>query len=155
YHHDRRIQQPAFVEVRNQSSKRLIESRQVARLQRLEVLPVRVPAAHAQRYEAYARLHQPPSGQQAHAKRLGRVLLAQLLLLQAEVEGLARLFRTQDFERLLVEGVEAVDQVGILVQVRQAIVEALQQFLALLEVFEAEALRQRYAANAQVEVRRA
>src|SRR5262245_26960306 len=82
---------------------------------------------------------------------MGGVLVAQFLFFLAQVKRLAGLFRAQDLESLLVESVQSVHEIGVLVEIGQALVEALEQLFTLVEVFEAEALGQGNAADAQAE----
>src|SRR5262249_50908664 len=146
---DGRIQQAALVEVGDQGRQRLIERRQLTLRQGVEVLPVRVPAAEADRDEADAGLDQTPSGQcalterrRARAERRRTVTIAQGLLLLVQIERLFRAIRTQDLQRLLVEGVESLDEIGGLVERAERLVEALEQLVAVLQLIEREAARQ-------------
>ena len=70
---DRAVQHAAVVEVLDQGRQRLIEVRQQAGLQGVEVLAVRVPAADADGDEADAGLDQPASRERALAERVRAV----------------------------------------------------------------------------------
>src|SRR5205823_6395948 len=58
--------------------------------------------------------------------------------------------RAKNIQGLLVEGVEPFDDVALRVKLLEAAVEAGQQLVALLQVFERKALRQRDAADLHV-----
>src|SRR5207247_2366776 len=118
--------------------------------QGVEVLAVRVPAAEADGGETNAGFDQTASSQGALAERGHAVPLAKLLRLLIEVEGVAGLVGAEDFERLLVEGIEPADEGGIAIGFRERFIEIGQEGIAVFELFEGEAGGERDAAGGEV-----
>ena len=111
--HDQRVvQQPAVVQVFQQGRVAAIEHRQLALLQALEVVLVRVPAAVGDGDELHARLDQPPGQQARLAERASAVALARAVGLLAQVERLLGPGRGDQAVGLLVEAVAGLDRRG-------------------------------------------
>src|SRR5262249_8495863 len=107
--HQRRVEQPAIVQVLQQSRVGPIEYRQLAHLEALEIVLMRVPAAIGHRHEMNASLDEAARQQAALAEHRAAVALAQLLGLLVDGEGLLRRRRGDERMGLLVEGVAGLD----------------------------------------------
>src|SRR5262249_41632722 len=136
-------------EVRDQGGERLIEGRHEAGLVGLEGLAVRVPAAERNGGVTDAGFDEAAGGGGPPAARRRAVGFARRGLLQIQFEGLLRLVRTKDFEGLAMERVEPVHEIRVLVHGLEAVVELLEQRVALLEFVEGELAVEADAADAE------
>src|SRR5207248_11782110 len=109
----------------------------------------RVPAAKADRDEANAGLDQSSCRQGALAEAGVAVTVPHRGRLLGQVERFLGFVGTEDLEGLLVEGVEPVHQVARLVGGLEALVEALEQLVAIVQLVELEIVGQLNAARLQ------
>ena len=101
-----------------------------------------VEAPEAEGDEADARLDEPARGEGGRADGAGAVALADRGRFLAEAECFLGLVRAEDFDGLLVEGIEAIDEIGLLVELAEPVVEGLQKLILLAEVIERNAVGQ-------------
>ena len=111
-HDQRRIEQPAAVQVADQRGEGLVEAGNWPRHAVLDAA-VHVPAAVGQRHEAHARRHQPPGHQHPLAGGVAAVLVAHGPALGVDVERLAGLLRADKAVGPLVERVHRLQAVGL------------------------------------------